>query len=172
MEALTPQELHDHLLSREEALFGNALVSSSVDRDFPVFEIEKDQLLAVMKNLQSHADAQFGFLTTLCGMHFPEQGDREFGVVYHLHNLPNNWRIRVKVFFPKADMKVASLSSLWPTANWMERQEFDFFGIQFQGHSDLRRILNMDEMNYFPMRKEYPLEDAGRDDKQDKYFGR
>ena len=64
------------------------------------------------------------------------------------------------------------MTSLFPSANWMERQEYDFFGIEFEGHPDLRRILNVDEMDYFPMRKEFRLEDATRDDKEDKYFGR
>jgi NADH-quinone oxidoreductase subunit C len=61
---------------------------------------------------------------------------------------------------------------LFPSANWQERQEYDFFGVQFKGHPDLRRILNMDEMDYFPMRKEYVLEDDTRTDKEDSFFGR
>ncbi|MFN4886096.1 MAG: NADH-quinone oxidoreductase subunit C [Bacteroidota bacterium] len=169
---MTAQELHDHLLSKADAVFANALLNSQVEGDFPCFVIKKDSLSEVMTFLKENAECSFGFLTTLCAMHFPEQEEKEFGMVYHLHNLPNNWRIRIKCFFPKSDLKVASLVSIWPTANWMERQEYDFFGIQFQGHPNLKRILNMDEMNYFPMRKEYGLEDASRDDKEDKYFGR
>ena len=171
MAAMTTQELHDFVLSNSENI-SSSIVTSHVDRDFPCFEVKKENILEVMKHFKESTELSFGFLTTCCAMHFPEQGDKEFGMVYHLHNMQANTRIRVKTFFPKSDLKISSLVSLWPSANWMERQEFDFFGVQFQGHPDLRRILNMDEMNYFPMRKEYPLEDAGRDDKQDKYFGR
>ena len=64
------------------------------------------------------------------------------------------------------------MTSLYASANWMERETYDFYGIIFDGHPDLRRILNMDEMEYFPLRKEYPLQDATRTDKEDKYFGR
>jgi NADH-quinone oxidoreductase subunit C len=64
------------------------------------------------------------------------------------------------------------VTSLYAAANWMERETFDFYGIIFTGHPNLRRILNADEMDYFPLRKEFPLEDATRSDKEDKYFGR
>jgi len=89
-----------------------------------------------------------------------------------LHNMPKNWRIRLKTFMPKSDLNMPSIAGIFPTAGWMERQEYDFFGFNFVGHPNLVRILNMDEMNYFPMRKEYPLEDLGRSDKSDKMFGR
>ncbi|MCC6818812.1 MAG: NADH-quinone oxidoreductase subunit C [Bacteroidia bacterium] len=154
------------------AKFPNALISTSLEYDFPVFELDKSQFLEVMTFLKNDSQANFGFLTTLCGLHFPENGDKEFGMMYQLHNLNSNERIRIKVFMPKEDMKINSLTQLWPTANWMERQEYDFFGFKFIGHPNLVRILNMDEMNYFPMRKEYPLEDGSRDDKNDKMFGR
>jgi NADH-quinone oxidoreductase subunit C len=72
----------------------------------------------------------------------------------------------------KSHLEVPTCTPLFATANWMEREAFDFYGFKFTGHPDLRRILNMDEMNYHPLRKEYALEDAGRDDKEDKYFGR
>ena len=102
----------------------------------------------------------------------PENKGAELAVMYQLHNMVENWRIRIKIFMEDGDTKVPSITSIWPAANWMERQEYDFFGFKFVGHPDLRRILNMDEMNYFPMRKEYPLEYGSRDDKNDKMFGR
>jgi NADH-quinone oxidoreductase subunit C len=83
-----------------------------------------------------------------------------------------NYRIRVKTFMSISDPVVPTVTTLWPTANWMERQEYDFFGVKFTGHPNLKRILNMDEMNYHPMRKEYALEDASREDKDDTMFGR
>jgi NADH-quinone oxidoreductase subunit C len=117
-------------------------------------------------------DLGFGFLTDICGAHYPLSENQEFQVVYHIHNLYKNVRLRLKVNLATADLAIPTMVNLFPAANWMERETFDFYGIIFEGHPDLRRILNMDEMNYHPLRKEYALEDAGRDDKEDKYFGR
>jgi NADH-quinone oxidoreductase subunit C len=93
-------------------------------------------------------------------------------VVYHLHNLVNNVRIRFKVFTDINKPDVYTASGLFSAANWMERETYDFYGINFVGHPNLKRILNVDEMDYFPMRKEFPLEDSTRIDKDDEMFGR
>lgn len=93
-------------------------------------------------------------------------------MVYHAHSLVNNFRVRVKVYLANDDLHVPIMTLLYASANWMERETFDFFGILFDGHPNLTRILNMEEMDYFPMRKEYPLEDGTREDKIDALFGR
>ena len=93
-------------------------------------------------------------------------------MIYHLHSLRHNIRVRIKVFLPADKPVIPTASNLWKGANWMERETYDFFGIQFEGHPDLRRILNVDEMTVFPMRREYPLEDPNRVDKKDYFFGR
>lgn len=167
--------MNDILTTVESKLkekFGDNLLNAELHCDIPVFTLNKSVLYETLSFLKSEPGLEFGFLTTMAGVHFPEQGDKEFCMTYHLHNLYNNSRIRLKFFMSKEDMKIPSITHLWPTANWMERQEYDFYGFNFTGHPDLRRILNMDEMNYFPMRKEFPLEDASRDDKSDKMFGR
>jgi len=163
-------ELHDNILQALEEHFPGAVISSGDEMDFPVFHLQKNQLIAVLTFLKK--EKGFNFLTTLCGIHFPEQGDQEFALMYQLHNMMQNQRIRFKIFMPKSQLEVPTATVIWPAANWMEREAFDFYGFKFMGHPDLRRILNMDEMNYHPLRKEYALEDAGRDDKEDKYFGR
>jgi NADH-quinone oxidoreductase subunit C len=163
-------ELHDNILQALEEHFPGAVISSGDEMDFPVFHLQKNQLIALLTFLKK--EKGFNFLTTLCGIHFPEQGDQEFALMYQLHNMMQNQRIRFKVFMPKSQLEVPTATVIWPAANWMEREAFDFYGFKFMGHPDLRRILNMDEMNYHPLRKEYALEDAGRDDKEDKYFGR
>ena len=154
------------------AKFGDAIVSAEQHYDFPVFVIRKDAIYDVMKFLKEDEESAYTFLTTLCGLHYPDQKGHELGVMYQLHNLQKNNRIRLKTFFPVSDPQVATVTPLFATANWMERQEYDFFGIIFKGHPNLKRILNMDEMTYHPMRKEYPLEDGTREDKDDKMFVR
>lgn len=122
-----------------------------------------------------HADPtlNFNFLTDLCGVHYPDNApDRQFAVVYHLHNWVDNVRVRVKTFLPGDNPETDSLTSLFAAANWMERETYDFYGITFTGHPNLKRILNHDGMKVFPLRKEYPLEDEFRTDKDDRFFGR
>jgi NADH-quinone oxidoreductase subunit C len=155
-----------------KAKFGEAIVSAEQHYDFPVYVIRRDAIYDVLKFLKEDEELAFGFLTTMCGLHYPDHKGQELGVMYQLHNLPKNLRIRLKTFFPVSDPTLPTMTTLYPTANWMERQEYDFFGIVFKGHPNLKRILNMDEMTYHPMRKEYPLEDGTREDKDDKMFGR
>jgi NADH-quinone oxidoreductase subunit C len=89
-----------------------------------------------------------------------------------LHNLNENVRLRYKVFTDIEKPDVFSATALFSAANWMERETYDFFGVNFIGHPNLKRILNVDEMEYFPLRKEYPLEDQKRTDKDNEMFGR
>lgn len=166
------QNLTEQLHSVLKTRFDSDILKAETDYDFPVFTVNKKSIIPILEFLKTNEELGFVFLTTLCGIHFPDQKDSEFGVMYQLHNLQKNIRIRIKIWMSKEDMEVPTATVLWPTANWMERQEYDFFGFEFIGHPDLRRILNMDEMNYFPMRKEYPLEDGSRDDKNDNMFGR
>lgn len=114
----------------------------------------------------------FMFLTDICGIHYPDHKEKELGVIYHLHNLQENFRIRIKSFFPKDNAEVDSITDLYSGANWMERETYDFYGITFKGHPDLRVILNMEELGYHPLLKEYALEDGTRTDKDDSMFGR
>lgn len=113
----------------------------------------------------------FTFLITLCGIHYPDD-PLPLGVVYHLHNLEKNQRIRIKTFIPLDAPHVPTITDLFAGANWMERETYDFYGILFDGHPNLTRILNVEYLDYFPLRKEYPLEDPTREDKDDRYFGR
>jgi len=141
-------------------------------KHMPVIEIPRGQIKPVLAYLKSEPQISMSFLTDLCGVHYPDQTDKELSVVYHLHSFVHNLRLRIKVFFPIGDPVVPSVTDIYAAANWMERETYDFFGILFEGHPDLRRILNVDEMDYFPLRKEYPLEDGAREDKDDRYFGR
>jgi NADH-quinone oxidoreductase subunit C len=136
------------------------------------FEAPKDLNLKVMQFLFDDESLQFRFLTDLCAVNYPDDAGRELAVVYHLHNLVENIRIRFKVFTSVETPDVFTASQLFSSANWMERETYDFYGVNFVGHPNLKRILNVDEMDYFPLRKEYPLEDQTRIDKDDEMFGR
>ena len=136
------------------------------------FEAPKELNLKVLNFLYDDDTLQFRFLTDLTGVHYPTQSGRELAVVYHLHNMTDNIRIRLKVFTGINQPDIYTATGLFSAANWMERETFDFFGINFVGHPNLKRILNVDEMDYFPLRKEFPLEDQTRIDKDDEMFGR
>lgn len=139
--------------------------------DFLTITVSLDSISEVIRYLHDHEGFQFKFLTSACGMHYPD-APKKFAMVYHLHSLTNNFRIRLKSFTNEDPPVFPSLTGLYRAANWMEREAYDFFGFKFTGHPDLRRILNVDDMEGFPMRKEFPLEDQFRKDKDDKMFGR
>jgi len=161
-----------YLLGEISAKLGESLISHNEPYDMLTIEVTKEDIRPLFQFLKDHKELQVNFLTTLCGIHFPEQTGKELGVVYHMHSWVNNIRLRVKCFVPIENPTIPSVADIYASANWQERETYDFFGIIFEGHPDLRRILNVDHMTYFPLRKEYPLEDATREDKQDKFFGR
>ncbi len=136
------------------------------------FTAPKDLNLKVLQFLYDDAELRFQFLTDLQAVHYPDNKGAELAVVYHLHNLVDNVRIRFKVFTDITKPDVYSATALYSSANFMERETYDFYGVNFVGHPNLIRILNVDEMDYFPMRKEFPLEDQSRIDKDDEMFGR
>lgn len=150
--------------------FHGAMESAELLYDFPVFTINKEKIHDALDLLKNDPELNFHFLTDLTGIQTPDE--KHLGVVYHLHNLPKNYRIRVKTFFPINHPEIPTATDLWAGANWMERETWDFFGVKFTGHPNLKRILNMDEMDYHPLRKEYPLEEQTRGDKDDRMFGR
>jgi NADH-quinone oxidoreductase subunit C len=163
---------NEHLLSRLRAQFGEFIYNESTPYELATIVLHKDKIVEVLSWLYKDPEFKFQFLTDLCGIHFPEAKGAELGVIYHIHSLTNNLRLRIKCFMPAENPTISTITSVFLAANWQERETYDFFGIQFEGHPDLRRILNVDEMDYFPMRKEYPLEDGTRTDKEDQYFGR
>jgi NADH-quinone oxidoreductase subunit C len=152
--------------------FGDQLTDYEEPYGLLTFVAPKDLNLKVMQFLYDDPELKFRFLTDLTGVHYPDRKGQELAVVYHLHNLVDNVRVRLKVFTDVTKPDVFTATSLYAGANWMERETYDFFGVNFVGHPNLKRILNVDEMDYFPLRKEYPLEDQTRIDKDDEMFGR
>ena len=153
--------------------FAGDVFNFQEERDIFSFEINAKNNTAIILFLKNDPELRFHFLTDLCGIHYPDNPiDRQFAVVYHLHNWYENKRIRIKSFLNGENPEIKTVSNIFLTANWMERETYDFFGVNFIGHPQLKRILNMDEMVSFPMRKEFPMEDGGRTDKDDRFFGR
>ncbi len=152
--------------------FGDTLSGWQEPYGMLTFTAQKEMNLKVLQFLYDEADLKFRFLTDLQAVHYPERKGEELAVVYHLHNMVDNVRIRFKVYTDIFKPDVYSATSLYLSANFMERETYDFYGVNFVGHPNLVRILNVDEMDYFPMRKEYPLEDQSRIDKDDEMFGR
>ncbi|RQO41701.1 NADH-quinone oxidoreductase subunit C [Chryseobacterium sp. KBW03] len=151
--------------------FPESVISSSEPYGMLTVEVKKEDIKKIIHYLKD-SSLEFNFLTDICGIHYPEFPDKEIGVVYHLHNMMANFRLRLKIFMSRENIEVDSLTELYAGANWMERETYDFYGIKFKGHPDLRPILNMEDLGYHPMLKEYRLEDGTRTDKDDNMFGR
>jgi NADH-quinone oxidoreductase subunit C len=150
--------------------FGDAITEWEEQFGMLTFRTVTEQNLKAIQYL--YDSEGFQFLTDLTAVHYPERKNEELCVVYHLHNLVENARVRMKVYVPIEKPDVYTATKVFSGANWMERETYDNFGVNFVGHPNLTRILNVDEMDYFPMRKEYQMEDPTRIDKDDEMFGR
>jgi NADH-quinone oxidoreductase subunit C len=166
--ALTNEIIRQKLTEK----FGEQITEWEEPYGLLTFSSDKNLNLKVLQFLYDDPALQFRFLTDLCAVHYPEKEGQEIALVYLLHNLVDNIRIRYKVFADVKNPDVFSATALYQAANWMERETYDFYGVNFIGHPNLKRILNVDDMEYFPMRKEFPLEDQKRIDKEDEMFGR
>lgn len=159
------------VLARLNEQFGNVVHSATEPYGLLTVETDKEHIIEVLEFLKKDEELQFIYLTDITAVHYPEL-ELGIAVVYHVHSFIHNVRVRIKVYIDEKQPEIPTATVLWNGANWMERETYDFFGVNFIGHPDLRRILNMDEMTVFPMRKEYPLEDPNRVDKKDYFFGR
>lgn len=132
----------------------------------------KEFNLKILQYLYDQEDLGFKFMTDLTAIHYPNNVGEELVVTYLLYNMPKNFHIRLKFALNINEPNIYTASNIHPTANWLERECYDFYGVNFVGHPNLIRVMNVDEMDYFPMRKEFPLEDQTRTDKDDEMFGR
>ena len=159
-------------LERLRTEFGEKIMTSDEPYGLLTIEVPAASAHEIIKWLQEDTVLKVNYLTNIAGVHYPEAEGREFAVVYHLHSFVHNLRIRIKAYVPLSNPSILSLTDIYSGSNWMERETFDFYGIQFINHPNLVRILNEEDMDYFPMRKEYQLEDATRLDKDNRFFGR
>ncbi|MBA3806368.1 MAG: NADH-quinone oxidoreductase subunit C [Acidobacteria bacterium] len=119
--------------------------------------IDAPRIVEVCEALKRDSQTPFNYLSDLTCVHYPERDDAPFEVVYNLYSIAGNERVRLKVAVKEGN-SVESVTGVWPTANWMEREVYDLFGVPFRNHPDLRRILLPEDWEGHPLRKEYPLE--------------
>jgi len=135
--------------------FGGRVVVDEAVTDMPCLKVAPDDLVALCRYLRDEAELKFNFMSDICGVDFYPQNPR-FEVVYHLFSIPFGWRIRLKCRLGEP-LAAPTITGVWPTANWHEREAYDMYGIVFEGHPDLRRIYMWAEFEGFPMRKDFPL---------------
>ncbi len=128
-----------------------------IDRGEITFHVRRAALLEVVTQLRNAQSLRFEFCSSISGVHFPQETDRELHVAYHLLSMTHNRRIRVEVSAPDSDPHIPSVVAIYPTADWHERETWDMFGVVFDGHPALTRILMPDDWPGHPQRKDYPL---------------
>ncbi|AWB93520.1 NADH-quinone oxidoreductase subunit C [Aeromicrobium chenweiae] len=136
---------------------GDAIEKVVVDRGEITFHVRRQLLLEAVTHLRNDPVLRFEFCSSVSGVHFPHETGREMHVAYHLLSMTHNRRIRLEVTAPEADPHVPSVVGIYPTADWQERETWDMFGIIFDGHPALTRILMPDDWPGHPQRKDYPL---------------
>lgn len=161
---------HDKLISILKEKYESEILHIDTPYNFLTITLKQEKIIEIIQHLYNHSETQFQYLTTLCGIHYPDL--KQIAVMYQFRNLVKNLQIRFKIYLPEENPVTPTLTTVFSAANWMERETYDFFGVIFEGHPNLKRILNVDDMIIFPMRKEYPLEDQTREDKNNAMFGR
>jgi NADH-quinone oxidoreductase subunit C len=144
-------------LERAYPEFNDAIESVVIQNGELTFHVKREKLVDVAKILRDNPKLSFEMCLGVSGVHYPEQTDRELHAVYPLLSLTHNRRIRLEVSVPDADSHIPSLVEVWAGNNWHERETFDMFGIIFDGHAGLTRILMPDDWAGHPQRKDYPL---------------
>ncbi|MCD0452204.1 NADH-quinone oxidoreductase subunit C [Actinocorallia sp. API 0066] len=147
-------DVADHM---ERSGLGDAIERTVVDRDEITFFVKRERIRDVAAVMRDNPELRFELLSGVSGVHYPLEEGGELHAVYHLLSMTHNRRVRLEVAIPDADPHVPSVVSVYPTADWHERETWDFFGIIFDGHPALTRIEMPDDWVGHPQRKDYPL---------------
>jgi NADH-quinone oxidoreductase subunit C len=157
-EAPKPTDAASHpLVQRLKGSLNGAVIEATEFLGQLSVRIERSLIVDACDQLRRDADTPFDYLSDVTCVHFPDRADAPFEVVYNLYSIKANERVRLKVATTDAE-GVESVTGVWPTANWMEREVYDLFGVVFNNHPDLRRILLPDDWEGHPLRKDYALE--------------
>lgn len=149
------------LAQRLQQRFADAITEVQDARDMPVLICKKDQISAILTHLRDDPDYQCNLLTDITAvdyLKYPVKQPQRFAVVYILYSLEHGHRFRLKAYLSVADLSIDSAVPLWKTANWLEREIWDMYGIRFNNHPNLKRILNHIEFEGHPLRKDYPVD--------------
>jgi NADH-quinone oxidoreductase subunit C len=146
----------EKVLEKLKAHFSDAIESVNEYRGELTVVVKKSSIKNISLFLRDDAELRFDSLRDVCGADY-YRPDERFEVIYNLYSIPNNFRLRLKVRVDESDLHVDSVTSVWPTSNWAERETYDMFGILFDGHPDLRRIYMPEGFEHFPLRKDFPL---------------
>jgi NADH-quinone oxidoreductase subunit C len=144
------------VLHKLKSKFPDVIVSTNDYRDELTIVVKKQSIVAICQFLKEDTELPFDSLRDICGADYYRPADR-FEVIYNLYSVKSNFRIRLKVRVDEEDNHVPSVITVWPAANWYERETYDMYGIVFDGHPDLRRIYMPEEFEYHPLRKDFPL---------------
>jgi NADH-quinone oxidoreductase subunit C len=144
-------------LATADITFDEAIEKVVVDRGELTMFVRRDHLVRVAQAMRDDPALRYEVCSGISGVHYPDETDRELHSVVHLLSMTHNRRVRLEVAVPDADPHVPSLCSVYPTANWHERETWDFFGIVYDGHPALTRIQMPDDWPGHPQRKDYPL---------------
>lgn len=144
-------------LPRLDTTFDEAMEAVVIFRDQLTLHVRREHLLAVATTLRNEPELRFELCLGVSGVHYPQQVDRELHAVFPLMSITHNRRLRLEVSVSDADPHLPSLVEVYPTDDWHERETYDFFGIQFDGHPSLTRIQMPDDWEGHPQRKDYPL---------------
>jgi NADH-quinone oxidoreductase subunit C len=144
------------VVEKLKASFPDSITSVQEFRGETTVHVKKESIVALCTFLRDDASSLFDYCTDVCGAdaYTPEN---RFEVIYNLYSTPLNHRIRLKTFVDESDIHCPSVTSVWPGADWPERETYDMFGVIFDGHNDLRRMYMPEEFEYHPLRKDFPM---------------
>ena len=148
-----PVALENEVVKRYKGRFGDAIREAWIDRKQAILVVAREQLVEIA--IYSRDDEQFDWLSDLTAVDWPKR-EKRFDIVLNMYSFKKNERLRLKVY-SAADESVPSVQGVWTTANWMEREVYDMFGVVFEGHPELKRILLPDEWQGYPLRKDYDI---------------
>ena len=148
-------DANERLLTRLEALVDGAISRVLFDRGELTIFVPREKLAEVVRALRDDAHLRFEGCMSVSGVHYPSDAGAELHVVYHLLSYTHNRRVRLEVTAPDADPHVPSVVPTYPAADWHERETFDFYGVRFEGHANLIRILLPEDADFHPLRKDY-----------------
>jgi len=145
----------EEIITTIKSKFSQAILEINSEPDLTMV-VDNKEILNICQFLHDEPELNFVYLSDICGVDYPNRSPR-FDVVYHLYSLDKNQRIRLKTKIEEGK-SIPSITGIWKGANWFEREVYDLFGIEFENHPDLRRILLPDDWQGHPLRKDYPLQ--------------